>query len=183
LYAIGGIALALFAWRIATTTTIWRDMDARYAEFRDAVAVIDEGARLLSVQRANRSEVNAFRRRADIAYLHVPSFGTIDRAAFVPLNFTLVYQPIKAHPRNAAIDRRAGRPITYIALRKAMRREGHHNAGAALVYYADWPAQFDYVSIVDFGARDNPAPEVLRPVRTGSFFTIYENTQRRLSHR
>ncbi len=38
---------------------------------------------------------------------------------------------------------------------------------------AGWPAAFDYVLNLDFGAPRNPLPELLVPVRRGSYFTIY----------
>jgi hypothetical protein len=151
----------------------------RAAELRGALAVAARGREY--GLRIYRDEATKFEQRADVSYLQMPLIATIDRAAFVPYSFTAAYQPIKAHPRNAAIDTPAGNPIAHDALRQAMTPEGYRDERGRWRYYAGWPAQFDYVVILDFGVRDNPAPEILKPLRNGSFFVLYENTRRRQS--
>ena len=42
-----------------------------------------------------------------------------------------------------------------------------------LNYAYMWDRKFDYVIYLHFGAGGNPAPDRLRPVRQGTFFTLF----------
>ena len=71
------------------------------------------------------------------------------------------------HPRCviAAVDTEAGEEIA----RGARMGDFSHR-------FAGWPAAFDHVLMFDFGTPENPLPGLLTPLRSGSFFTIYEIT-------
>lgn len=173
--AIACVAFALFAWRITGITQDWRHINQQFAEFRTKITSIEKGAHILVAQRKLDADYTFEPTGSNFAFWHIASLAVIDRDAFIPLTFTTRYQPIKVQTDKLAISSPEGKPISYEDL-----MQGIGTAGAATGYWANWPKNFDYVLVLDYGQRENPAPDVLSPSIQGSFFTIFQN---RLRHR
>lgn len=176
------LGAALLMWRVADLTLHWRGFDAQFAELRAAAKVMDRGASVLTVQRRPGGGPRAEPLGADATYWHVVSLAVVERGLFDPQTFTARHQPLKAHPDREPMNCDACRPLTFEALRVLANpeiswetlelpyEERYFYRHAAL-----WPDRFDYVLVIDFGGHRNPAPDLLTPRHTGSFFVIYEN--------
>lgn len=171
-------AAAVLIWRSDSVVERWRQVDRQYAEFRQALTVIERGASILPVQYEHTGTFGtAYWFEAN--YWHIASLAVLDRSAFVPHLFTdETKQPVAATPRRAIIDSSAGEPATREELRKGADRNyarltPRPNDHGSSRYWLDWPHRFDYAVVVRFAEHGNPYPEMLRPVRNGSFFDIY----------
>ena len=179
------VGFALLVWRVADLTVTWRAFDAQFAELRAAATAMDRGASILPVQDDHHEPNRTTPLGSDAAYWHVASLAVVERSLFNPQTFTARHQPIKAHPDRAYIDCSACRPVTREALRVLVNPEISweilelpYDGQYWFRHAADWPARFDYILVVDFGDHANPAPDILTPRHTGSFFVIYENRKR-----
>jgi len=182
-FLVAGIGL--LTWRVVALTRDWRAIDDRFAELRIASSVMDRGASVLAVQRQSGEEPRARPLGSDSVYWHAVSLTVVERALFNPLTFTARHQPIAAHPDRRPMDCEACRPLTPEALRVTANPEISwetleipYEAPYFYRFAAMWPDRFDYVLIVDFGAHENPMPDLLVRRHTGSFFEIYENRRR-----
>jgi hypothetical protein len=182
--AIACVAFALFAWRIVGVAQDWRHINQQFAEFRTKIAAVEKGAHILVAQRKPDADYTFEPNGSNFAFWHLASLAVIDRDAFIPLTFTTRYQPIKVQPDKAAISSPEGKPISYENLtlgaagnttEAGITRATHPASG----YWTDWPKNYDYVLVLDYGQRENPAPDILTPSVQGSFFTIFENRSRR----
>jgi hypothetical protein len=86
-------------------------------------------------------------------------------------------QPLSAVGRFGRLDTPAASPAT---IEQALLLDGPLTARqrkqaaiANLGFAIGWSRKFDYVVLYHFGKRSNFAPALLRPVREGSFFTIF----------
>jgi hypothetical protein len=175
----------LLIWRAVTLTHDWRAFDDRFAELRRASQVMERGASVLAVQRQTGERAGLGPLSSERTYWHAASLTVVERSLYNPLTFTARHQPIAAHPYRKAMDCDACLPLTLEALRITANPEVSsetlkipHNKPHLYRFAAMWPDRFDYVLIMDFGAHENPMPELLAIRHTGSFFTIYENRQR-----
>lgn len=206
--AVGAIALALFGARIAAIAADWQAYDRQAAELRAALSGISNGARLLTVQNlpaphAPADPVEWMLAAQELqpvalpdgaagfqpAYWHLPSLAVIERAAFLPTMFTEAQQPLRAAPATASIDTPSGGPIAMSDLMDGADRERSRdlrrmsNARGLPAYWAFWPRRFDYVLVLHLGgARRNPLPELLAPVREGAAFALYAVTRPQTAH-
>lgn len=171
-------ATAVLVWRAAETATRWDVIGGRISEYRQALSVIERGAAVLPVQWPYQGEAGTDF-RFEPSYWHLTAFAVIDRAAFVPPLFTDPRkQPVASTQRRAAIDSTAGLPADRQQMLAGADRYYAATAGrdmrkGSARYWLDWPNKFEYVAAVRFGDRTNPFPDLLRPVKTGSFFDIY----------
>lgn len=181
----------LFIWRIDSLTTTWTEFNRKFSEFRLASSTIDRGASVLSVLRKPELDHAISPTGSDFSLWHLVSFAVIERSAFVPLTFTTRYQPLKASEKRQRIDIAAGFPLTPHMLRTALEPDiaaeiedlpldpaMSHGTEDKIRYWRDWPEDFDYVTIVDYGDHRNPLPERLNPLHVGSFFVIYATNPR-----
>ncbi len=174
---IVGIALALVVTRTALIAQDWRDLDGKFAEFRQAVAAIGRGARLLPIGDLEDMPVGG-------SYLHRMQFGhmaslaIIERAAFVPTEFT-GFTMIGAADPVKAIDTPVGDPISpkvlalYADPVTSLYPLGHRFERYVWAFWVGWPATFDYAVSIRFSDTANPFPAHLERVAKGSFFDIY----------
>jgi hypothetical protein len=179
IFALACAAAVLFGARIVNITMEWRQADHEYSEFRAATKVIPKGAAVLPVQIRDAYQVTGVP-RFEYAYWHLAALTVIDRSAFMPFLFTdPAKQPIRAAARRKSIDVPFGAPITYKQLEAGIT--GGNGAvlrqfgdAVAAPFWANWPANYDYVLVTHFGVKGNPLPKLLTPVEEGSFFTIYK---------
>lgn len=175
----GVSALVLFAVRIGEVTTDWRAYDAQFAEYRAAAAIIEPGSAVLQAQ-SRVGPIAGDRNDFAHTYDYMATLSIIDRGIFLPNFFTdPVKQPVLPAPRRAAIDTPAGTPVTLAGLRALADpsvhdwyRDDNGIVGERLYGYM-WQDNFDYVVVVHDGSQGNPAPELLAPAASGSFFDIY----------
>jgi hypothetical protein len=177
---IATVALALFAARVWTMAETWRGYDRQFAEFREASAQIEAGARLLVARHPRKFMLNG-RPVFPRAYSHLPALAIIDRSVFLPYLFTGPQQPVRATPAYAALDTPNvnGHDFALDHLRagadpaQAVRLQGFVNHRGVRAYWAFWPRNFDYVLMLDVEEPENPFPDLLEPVHDGSFFALY----------
>jgi hypothetical protein len=169
--------LVLFTWRIVDVTATWNRIDGDFREFRTALHQVKPGSSILLVQ--DRDDMPAagkpFR---PMQYWHMASLGAIERSTLTPMQFT-GHMSLRAADRRLAIDSSIGSPLS----RKTLR-DDRFTPNSVLVkryavtrhlrpYWGEWPRKFDYVLVVRFSNLENPVPEILKPLVTGSFFDIY----------
>jgi len=174
LMAVGTASLILFSWRIYDVSAQWRQVDRDFSEFRRALTVVEPGSSLLPVQKQDVPPATGAS-RFDYVYWHMPVLAVLDRSAFVPTLFTdPAKQPVRAAPAREAMDTEFGAPIELALLVDAANGGNQVKGGVGIKpFWNDWPQRYDYVLITHFGANGNPLPDLLKPIREGSFFTIY----------
>lgn len=172
--ALAMVALLLFGGRIWSTTELWRGYDQEFRELREASRTIDPGARVI----VGRFEELPWFVPSRI-YSHVVSLAVIERSVFLPDLFTGPQQPLGVTPAYADIDMPNGDLLELKDLEEGMDRfqaeqlkEKTLRRGAR-PYWGNWPANFDYLVMLDAEGRDNPFPGVVTPVHLGSYFAIY----------
>ena len=173
---IGCLAASLFAWRVTAMTADWHFINRQYAEFRHAISDMPRGAHLLVATKPAEREGAVRPAGSNFVFWHLASLAVVDQSAFIPHTFTTRYQPIKVHPDKRAISSAEGQPLSYDFLREGaglQRPDGAAPAHGSLMYWNDWPAHYRYLLVLDYGERENPAPEILDRFADGSFFTIY----------
>lgn len=173
------LCLSLFLARIYQTSDHWLIYDRQIAEYRTAARAIEPGARILHVQErlpAVAGDPATFR---DV-YFHFTSYTVLDRSVFLPTLFTdPAKQPVVAAPELLEIDTPVGLPARPGELRAwadpALSDwfEGDDDVGDQRRYYFMWQDRFDYAVYFHDEGAENPAPELLKQVAAGSFFTIY----------
>jgi hypothetical protein len=113
-------------------------------------------------------------------YTHLASYSTLDRKAFNPFEFTgKGMQPLRSNAEYACIDVPAGRPLRLGVARQLLdpvtapllRQKKYAN----LRYAYRWDQHFDYVILYHFGAHTNPFPDILVPIKEGSFFSLLKS--------
>jgi hypothetical protein len=175
------VALILLGGRVFFLSTQWRNYDSLYAELRGVAADLERGARILPAvadwRDVGRIAPNGYPR----VFYHAAALLAVEAPVFVPTLFTAEgRQPLSVRPAYRAIDAPHVKPMPIDLLVAAadpssrdviFRSRTRDNA----YYYrfAGWPEQFDYVLMLDFGVSRNPMPERLKPVHSGSYFTLY----------
>jgi hypothetical protein len=180
--------VALMLVRVGTVTAEWRRMADDLSELRAATATLDRGAKVVVVpsryDHRNPPAIGIF------PYSHFAAFAVIDRdvflphlfSAFTPLRFVslgndwttdqfaLVRKP-EWRPRNpafAAADAKTVREVEQV--QQAI--QGSDQA-TSTIDWSDWPEQFDYLVVFDYGRPENPVPALLTEFHRGSFFSIF----------
>jgi hypothetical protein len=169
--------VALVVIRTALVAHDWRDMDARFAEFRRASATIERGARLLPIADLEDNPHGG-------SYLHrmqfenMASLAIIERSAFVPTEFT-GFTMVRVADRVKAIDTPVGEPVSPKLLAQSadpatsLYLLGHHFERYVWAFWVGWPNNFDYAVSIRFSDPANPSPAHLKRAAKGSFFDIY----------
>ena len=179
--ALAAGVIVVVGARVASLLTLWPAYDKLYGEMVALGDDLEPGARLLPV-RHDWQEIAAI---APIPYgrlfYHPPVLPLLAKAVFVPTVFTgESKQIVSATEAYAAIDVPHGTAMPVSLLRRAADPSSHQslilNERERYDTYAGWPDRFDYVLLMDFGRRENPLPEMLTAVRSGSYFTLYKIT-------
>ena len=169
-------ALLLYGTRVVTTAETWRRLDLRFTELRQASASIAKGARLLPVFHSQPPRLDR-----DVSTIQLSLITVIERATFVPMLFTNPTQlPVQAAERNRFLDWTGPRhPFAQLdgllegADPERATELSQRYLPDGMLYWANWPENFDYVLFVHFSTGENPLPEHLEKVHEGSFFDIY----------
>jgi hypothetical protein len=172
-----GATLILVAIRTGEIAFEWRAFDRTVAELRQAVAVIEPGARLLPVEDDGALPPNMSPLYPK-QHWHLPAIAVIERSVFLPTLFT-GHTTIDAAPALRAIDTSVGDPISPELL--AMGADpaasplplGYRLEHYMRAYWIDWPRQFGYLLYIHFGRSEPLDPERLRPVERGRIFDIF----------
>ena len=170
--AVTASSALLVAVELWATFAVWQPFSREVTEFRQASAALPSGAKVFSVTETDIPARAAF----PLAYSHLASYATVDRAIFNPLEFTGIgMQPLSATPKFASVDTPSALPFsTSNALQmkhptaQFERRARRTNAEFGL----RWPEKFDYVIYYHFRHGPNFDPATLTLVRQGSFFSI-----------
>lgn len=157
----------------------WREINADFSELRAAAHVISPGARIMTFDEISKP-INK------LVYSHVTDLTVLDRCVFVPhLAKIPDQQPIVAAKSTEHIDGGLALPVNRIQLDQGTSAKDSETLknqkypGWIRPYFANWPEHFDYVFHVhDKGLKDNPSPEFLDKLKTGSYFSIYRVKQR-----
>jgi hypothetical protein len=161
------VLLFLCLVRFGEVATRWNQIDSYVQEFREAIAAMPQGARVLVAQ-ADQPDGPA---SLNDGLSHIPCLATIDRSALVTTLFTVKGKQILGvkHPFSEIVDRDDGYLPTMSQLIAA---EGTTPANDP--FWATWFQDHDYVFEM-FGAPDSPNanPERLDLVYRGSKFHLY----------
>ncbi len=167
--------LALLALRSGDVALSWHSMERDFTELRRATRAIAPGARVLTVQDVDEGG-------RGMLYQHAIELGILERCIFVPQMAKLPdQQPVLPAASVAAIDGGTATPVNLrefaLGADKAASAQllARPFRGWERPYYANWPANFDYVVHLHPGrpAADALRPDLLVRVTDGTFFEIY----------
>ena len=177
---VAASVIALTGARVATLVTLWPAYDSIYSEMILLGDTVEPGARVLPVRTSWDYSLEVAPTRYARLFYHIPVLAIIGGGAFVPTLFTDEgKQIVTVTGAYSAIDAPHGKPIPVRLLRLAVDPAASEELvaglppGESFETYAGWPRRFDYVLVMDFGRRENPLPQLLAPVRVGSYFTLY----------
>ena len=153
--------------RFGEVASRWQQIDGYVQEFRQAIALLPQGARVLVAQ-ADEADGPA---ALNDGMSHIPCLATIDRSALVTSLFTVRGKQILGvrHPYSEIVDRDDG----YLPnMSQLIAAEGMTPANDP--FWATWFQDHDYVFEM-FGAPDseNANPERLELVYRGSKFHLF----------
>lgn len=167
------VIAGLVAARVLTILPSYSAGDREFSEFRDAVQALPRGPRVLvSFDYVEDRLALPFR-----AYWNWGNIAIIERGAFVPILFTGVTQ-VRPAQRNRQIDAPCSRPVQSFQLGLGLEPEYiEANRGRVIDfcernYWADWPANFDYLIQINPEPMLNQVAEHLKETKNYSFFKI-----------
>lgn len=175
--AVALTGFILFMFQTFSIATAWQAYDRRFAEFRAASAKIEEGASLLAMQERVTDIPHGDTTFGQV-YWQTAALSVIDRSAFVPFLFT-GFGSVRPAPARAAIDVISGHPLLPEQLREGAdparsgALAGRSLRGWYRVYWANWPANFDYLVVWLPTSPTNPFPGRLSLLHRGTFFDLY----------
>ncbi len=188
--------VAVFAYKSLSVAQTWRAHGKTYSAFRDALATLSPGARVLSAHdlpgaRAELSYSPRFFMAGPAMQPGLSRFysdrglinlAVLERGAFVPSVFTYASaQPLRSADHNLHID-----PVLPARwLSTALLLSGQDaTASAEMVaeasangehpFWVDWPNHFDYVVVFSYGPKEDLAMEHLLRLHSDPRFDIYQ---------
>jgi hypothetical protein len=175
------LLVGLAGVRVGLLTDYSRQVARQSLELRQAIAGLPAGSALLPAFSRDLAQWPDLREDRSFMALkrfnHMASLGLLETPIFIPTLFTTpTVQPLAVRPRYADLDAREGDPPRMTEL--LLAADGLLPVSARAIpagrsFLVDWPAHFDYLVMYDFGEPRNPLPDVLTPVRRGSFFTLF----------
>lgn len=156
--------------RTAIIAAIWAEHDAVIADFRQVIASVAPGDRVLVVQAERNADPKAMVNNPDSvramvnndSTMHLPALLVIEHDAFWPLLFTApTKQPVRANPPYDAISLPEGE-LPWIGGLAAPGPEALRWAP----YLTDWERKFDWILVLHPG--DTPDGYALLPDRLES---------------
>jgi hypothetical protein len=173
------LAVALLA-RTAEIGLVWSTRDAQLADFREVIAPVGPGDRVLVVQPDDDSHRRSLASLPDTvdsmlyndSTMHLAALLVIERHAFWPLLFSAPSkQPVKVLPPYSAVASTEGVPPWVGAL------AGPRPADlASAPYLAHWRDNFDWVLLLRPGRVPGGydlLPDLLEPVTAGRVAVLY----------
>lgn len=170
-------ALVLVLLRTFMITAEWRGIDGKFNEFRQKIASVERGTRLLPVSGGTAQQAG----KSPLYYMqfwHMASLSVIERSVFLPTLFT-GHTMVDSSLAVRHLDTPVGNPVLPKFLASGADEAnspfplGHEFERYVRAYWVGWPRWFDYALVIGFSDDANPSPEYLTPVRSGSFFAIY----------
>ena len=165
------VLVLLLAVRVLEVQSVWADLARQTNAFRESVAHIDRGAKVLVAY----ADPEAGEEARDLWLSHAACLAILERSALVTTAFTVVGKQI-LHVRDdyrGRVDTEDGTPPTVKQLLKPTEAWDDDD-DAEPGYWSRWGADFDYLYILftrpDF---ENPDPVRLAPVYAGDRFMLY----------
>jgi hypothetical protein len=175
-FARQGVVAVLFlllAIRVLEVQTVWASLSPGAASFRESVALIDRGAKVM-VAYADPDGGDNVR---NLGLVHAACLAIIERSALVTTVFTVVGKQV-LHVRTDyrdRVDTQDGSPPT---IENLLRVSDHDASGDD--YWRRWTTDYDYLYVLFTDARhENPDPARLTAIFAGEKFMLYriENAQ------
>jgi hypothetical protein len=167
--------LALFVFQAVILANSWRQIDARYAEFRQAENLITPGERLLTVL-----DGDSLGWSSDQAYWHMAEFAVIDRAVFTPLLFATrgqhIIQILPPMAPYAAASAKQGSPPDIDELNDLAvgNMDADEDIRDVVPYLRFFQCHFDQAVVIHGDGPLSQIPSMLRLVHRGSFYALYD---------
>ena len=165
------VLVLLLAVRVLEVQSVWADLARQTNAFRESVAHIDRGAKVLVAY----ADPEAGEEARDLWLSHAACLAILERSALVTTAFTVVGKQI-LHVRDdyrGRVDTEDGTPPTVKQLLKPTEAWDDDD-DAEPGYWSRWADDFDYLYILftrpDF---ENPDPVRLAPVYAGDRFMLY----------
>lgn len=178
---IGAVLGLVFIARTASLACVWYDHNRDLADFRQVIASVQPGDRVLVVsvdpqdEPGYWSQVPRGRRIPGFFRLdfHLPALLTIEHHAFIPYLFTVAAkQPLQVRPPYNRISVPEGQPPDWQSL---VQGTNVHPVTPA-PYLADWQQHFDDVLLLNAGAAGDLSaflPDRLRLVAARDVAALY----------
>jgi hypothetical protein len=169
------LTLILLTWNAIQLTGAWQLYDRRYHEFRDAMAALPRGQRLLTVM-----DTDPYGVESDQPYWHMAEFAIIDRSDMTALMFTTKGQHVvQLNPpfdRIAAASAQQGSPPSIGELNDlaAGLIDSDTDIRDVFPYLMRFQCHYDEAVVVRLDGEHNIAPAMLRLRHQGSFFDLYD---------
>ena len=167
------VLFLLLAVRVLEVQTVWTALSPGANSFRESVALIDRGAKVM-VAYADPDGGDNVR---NLGLVHAACLAIIERSALVTTVFTVVGKQV-LHARadyRDRVDTQDGSPPT---IENLLRVSAHDASGDD--YWRRWTTDYDYLYVLFTDARhENPDPARLTPIFAGEKFMLYriENAQ------
>jgi hypothetical protein len=167
------VLFLLLAVRVLEVQTVWASLSPGAASFRESVALIDRGAKVM-VAYADPDGGDNVR---NLGLVHAACLAIIERSALVTTVFTVVGKQV-LHVRadfRDRVDTQDGSPPT---IENLLRVSDHGASGDD--YWRRWTTDYDYLYVLFTEAgHENPDPARLTPIFAGEKFMLYriENAQ------
>lgn len=166
--AFAAVLVLLLAIRVGEVQTVWRQLSQGTWSFKESVAHIEPGSRIL-VAYADQALGDSAR---DLGYIHAACLAMIEKSSLVTTAFTVKGKQILQVRTTYShiVDDEDGTPPQISQLLVAADKEGDEVEN----YWDGWPRNYDYVYLLftENGA-DNPDSERLQLVFEGQRFQLY----------
>lgn len=167
--AFAAILVVLLVIRVGEVQTVWRQLSQGTWRFKESVAHIDNGSRVLVAYADQTLGDNA----RDLGYVHAACLAMIEKSSLVTTAFTVKGKQIlqvRSSYRHI-VDDEDGTPPQISQLLVAADKEGEEIEN----YWDGWPKSYDYVYLLftEKGA-DNPDSDRLQLVFEGKRFQLYK---------
>jgi hypothetical protein len=161
------VLFLLLAIRVLEVQTVWASLSPGAASFRESVALIDRGAKVM-VAYADPDGGDNVR---NLGLVHAACLAIIERSALVTTVFTVVGKQV-LHVRTDyrdRVDTQDGSPPT---IENLLRVSDHDASGDD--YWRRWTTDYDYLYVLFTDARhENPDPARLTAIFAGEKFMLY----------
>ncbi len=172
-YSAVAVLFLLLTVRVLEVQTVWAALSPGAASFRESVALIDRGAKVL-VAYADPDGGDNVR---NLGLVHAACLAIIERSALVTTVFTVVGKQVlhvRADYRDR-VDTQDGSPPTIENLLRVSDRDASGDD-----YWRRWTTNYDYLYVLFTDVRhENPDPARLTAIFAGEKFMLYriENAQ------
>ena len=164
------LVLAFALVRVGDVTMHWRQIGAIHDEFRQALAEVPRGAKILVAHADDPHGAPA----AQDAISHAPSLATIERSALVSTAFAVKGKQIMSvrpafHDRVDTVD---GEPphVSQLVATNYVREDDAPRQH----FWDEWTSEHDFLFVLHTEpGTDNPDPDLLTPMHDGNGFQLY----------